>query len=127
MINSCIGENSLRIRDNAVSHFPNRVYKGLEDLAETIMKTVNCNSTRVNVAVKDNYDFASPEPVFVYTYIVKPNIVGNSYVKLLTTLQFPSSTGYHRFDYLLYRPIEQSFIEFITIRLVTRNGEDVLF
>ena len=120
-------ENSLRIRDNVVSHLPNHVYNGLEDLAETIMNPANCHSTRVNVSVKDNYDFASPEPVYVYTDIVERNLVGDSYVKLLTTLHFPSSTGYHRFDYPLYRPIEQSFIESITIRLVTKNGEDVLF
>jgi len=37
LLNSCIGENSLRIGENVVSHFPNRVYNGLEDLAETIM------------------------------------------------------------------------------------------
>jgi len=69
LINSCIGENSLRIRDNVLSHFPNRVYNGLEDLAETILNPANCHSTRVNVSVKDNYDFASPEPVYVYTLL----------------------------------------------------------
>jgi len=63
----------------------------------------------------------------VYTDIIKPNLVGDSYVKLLTTLHFPSSRGYHRFDFPLYRPVEQSFIESITIRLVTKNAEDVLF
>ena len=36
LINSCIGENSLRIRDNVVSHFPYPVYNGLEDLAENL-------------------------------------------------------------------------------------------
>ena len=41
-------------------------------------------------------------------------------------MHFPSGTGYHRFDYQLYRPIEQSFTESITIRLVTKNGDDVL-
>ena len=71
LINSCIGENSLRIRDNVVSHFPNRVYNGLEDLAEKIMNPPNCHSTRINMNVKDNYDFASPKPVYVYTDIVK--------------------------------------------------------
>ena len=63
----------------------------------------------------------------MYTNIIKPNLVGDSYVKLLTTLHFPSSTGYHRFDFPLYRPVEQSFIESITIRLVTKNAEDALF
>ena len=65
--------------------------------------------------------------LFVYTDIVKPNLVGESYVKLLRTLHFPSSQEYHRFDYHVYRPIEQSFIEPITIHLVTTKGEDVLF
>jgi len=43
-----------------VSHFPTRVYNGLEDLAETIMKPANCHSYRVNISVKGNSDFASP-------------------------------------------------------------------
>jgi len=63
----------------------------------------------------------------VYADIVNPNLVGDSYVKLLTTIHFPSSTGYHRFRHPQYRPIEQSFIESIAIRLVTNNGEDVMF
>ena len=54
----------------------------------------------------------------MYTNI-KPNLVCDSYVKLLTTLHFPSSTECHRFDFPLYRPVEQSFIESITNRLVT--------
>ena len=66
LINSCIGENSFRIRDNVVSHFPNRVYNGLEDLAETIMNPANCHSKKVTMTMKDNYNFASPEPVYVY-------------------------------------------------------------
>ena len=81
------------IRDNVVSKFPNRVYNGLEDLAETIMNPANCHSSPVNAPVKGNSDFASPEPVYVYTDIVKPNLFGDSYVKLLTTLHSPSSTG----------------------------------
>ena len=57
----------------------------------------------------------------MYTDLIKPNFVGDSYVKLLTYLHFPSSTRYHRFDYPFYRPIEQSFVESITIRLVTKT------
>jgi hypothetical protein len=63
----------------------------------------------------------------VYTDIIKPNLIGDSYVKLLTTLHFLSTTGYHRFDFPLYRTVEQSPIESITIRLVTKNADDVLF
>jgi len=62
----------------------------------------------------------------VYTDIIKPNLVGDSNFKLLTTLHFPSGTEYHRFDFPSYRPLEQSFIESITIGLVTKN-EDMLF
>jgi len=127
LINSCIGESSLRIRDNVVSHFHNRVYNGLEDLAETIVNPANCHSNKVTLPMKDNYNFVSPEPVCVYADIVKPNLAGDSYVKHLTTLHFASSTGYLRFSHPLYRPIQQSFIEPITIRLVTKNGEDVMF
>ena len=72
-----------------MSHFPNRVYNGFEDLAETIMNPANCHSNKVNMPMKDNSNFASPEPVYVYADIVKPNLVGDSYVKLLTTLQIP--------------------------------------
>lgn len=79
--------------------FPVRVYNGVEDLAE---------------------------PVYVYIDI-KPNVVVDSYVRRLTTLHVPSNTEYNRFNYSLYIPLEQSFIDSITIRLVTKNFEDVLF
>jgi hypothetical protein len=101
------------------------VYNGIEDLVETIMTPANCRSSRVTVAVKDNSDL--PEPVYIYTDIIKPNLVGGSYVRLLTTLHFPSTTGYHKFHYPLYKPVEQTFIESIAIRLVTKTGEDVAF
>ena len=102
------------------------MYNGLEDLAETIMNPANCHSSRITIPLKDNSDFATPELVYVYTDI-KPNLVGDSYVRLLTTLHFPSVTGYHTFNHTLYRPIEQSFIESIAIRVVTKTGEDVMF
>ena len=59
--------------------------------------------------------------------IIKPNLVGDSYVRLLTSLHLPSATFYHRFNYSLYNPVEQSFIESIAIRLVTESGENVVF
>ena len=48
-------------------------------------------------------------------------------MRLLTSLHFPSSKGYHKFDYPLYKPVEQSYIESISIRLVMKTGENVLF
>jgi len=109
-----------------VSHFPNRVYNVLEGLAETIMNPANYHSSRAILSVKDNSDFVHLI-LFVYTDIIIPNLVGDSYVRLLTTLHIQSTTGYHRFNYPLYKSIEQSFIDSITIRLVTKKGEDVLF
>jgi len=48
-------------------------------------------------------------------------------VRLLTSLHFPSNTGYHRFDYPFYKPVEQSFIMLISIRLFMKTGDNVLF
>ena len=86
------------------------------------MNPANCRTSRVTLFSKDNFNFAVPEPVYIYTDIIKPDLVGDSYVRLLTSLHFPSTTGYHRFNYPLYRPVEQSFIESIYIRLVTKAG-----
>ena len=115
LFNSCHGENSITLDDNVVSYFPARVYDGIEDLAKTIMNPGNCRTSKVTLFSKDNFYFALPEPVYIYTDIIKTNLVGDSYVRLLTTLNFPSNTGYHRFNYPLYRPVDQSFIESISI------------
>jgi hypothetical protein len=112
------GYNSVHITDKLVSHFPVRVYKGIEVLVENIMTPANHRSSRVILSTKDNTDFALPEPVYVYTDVMKPNLVGDSYVRLLTSLHVPSGTGYHRFHYPMYKPVEQSF-ESIAVRLVT--------
>ena len=48
-------------------------------------------------------------------------------MRLLTSLHFPSAKGYHRFDYPLYKPLKQSYIRLISIRLVMKTGENVLF
>jgi len=103
------------------------IYNGIDDLAETIMNPANYHSSTVNLSTKDNFHFTQPDPVYIYTDIIKPNLVGDSYVRLLTFLHFPSNTGYHRFDYPLYKPVEQFFRESISIRLVMKTGDNVLF
>jgi hypothetical protein len=75
----------------------------------------------------DNSNIAAPEPVFIYTDIIKPNFVGDSYVRLLTPLRFPSSTGHHRFYYPLYHSVEQTYIKSMRIGLVTKSDGDVAF
>jgi len=127
LFNSCRGENSIIVNENLVSYFPARTYNDINDLAEIIINPANCRSSTVNLSTKDKFNFSQPEPVYVYTDIIKPNLVGDSYVGLLTSLHFPSNTGYHRFDYPLYKPVEQSFIESNSIRLVMKTGENVPF
>jgi len=75
------------------------------------MNPVNFRSSTVKHYLKDNINFTHPEPVHVYTDIIKPNLVGASYVRLLTSLHFSSAKAYHRFDYQLYKPVEQFYIE----------------
>jgi len=65
------------------------------------MNPVNCRSSTVKYSIKDNINFAHPELVYVYTDIIKPNLVADDYVRLLTSLQFPSAKGCYRFDYPL--------------------------
>jgi len=91
------------------------------------MIPANYHSSRITVAVKDSIDFGIPEPVSVYADIIKPNLFGEFYVRIITTLRFPSNIGYHGFNYPLYILIEQIFMESITIRLATKYGEVVLF
>ena len=103
------------------------MYRSVEDLVEKIMTPTNCRFSRITLAAKDNFHFTLPEPVYVYTDVIRPNLVEDSYVQLLTSLHFPSATGYHRFNYPMYRPVEQSFIESIAIRSVTKTGKNVVF
>ena len=48
-------------------------------------------------------------------------------MRLLTSLHSTADTGFHKFHYPLYKPLEQSFIEAISIRLVMKTGENMLF
>ena len=111
LLNTCHKENSVQIDDKVVSHFPAPMYDSLDGLAKTVMKPTNCRSSAVSPQAKDNSGFTTQELVYVYPDVIKPNLVGDSFVGLLTTLQFPSKTEYHRFDYPLYSPVEQSFIK----------------
>jgi len=89
-----------------------REYNCFDDLADTIMNRANCHSSTANLSTKDNFNFAQPEPVYVYTDTIKPNLFGDSYLRLLTLLHFPLNTGFHRFNYPFYKPVKQSFIAY---------------
>ena len=81
LFSSCRGENSIVINEKLVSYFPAPVYNGIEDLAETIMKTANCSTSLVMLCTKDNLNFTRPEHVYFYTDIIKPNLVADTYVR----------------------------------------------
>ena len=115
------------VNHNLVSYFLARVYNGIDDLAETIMNPAKCISSTLFLSTKGNLNFVLSEPVYVYTVIIKPNLVWGTYMRPLTSLHFPSDTVYHRFDYLLYNPVEQSFIEWIWLCLVMKTSENMLF
>jgi len=93
------------VNENVVTYFPARVFNVIDDLAETIMNPANYRSSTVNLSTKDNINFTRFEPVYIYTDIMKPNLVGDSHVRLLTSLHIPSNTGYNRFNYPLYKPL----------------------
>ena len=92
-------------------------YYSNDDLAETIMNPANCCFSTVKLSIKDKINFPQPEHVYVCSDIIKPNLVEDSFMRLLTSLHSPSETGYQRFDNILYKPVEQSYIESISIRL----------
>jgi len=106
LFKSCRGENSIFVKENLVSYFPSRAYASIDDLAETIMNPANCRFSTVKHSIKDSSNFSHPEPVYVKTNIIKPILVGDSHVQLLTSQHFPSAKCYHRFDYSLHKPVE---------------------
>jgi len=73
---------------NLLSHFLARVYNCINYLTETIMNSAHCHSSTVNLFTKDNFNFTQPQPVYIYTDIVKPNLVGDYYVHT-NSLVFP--------------------------------------
>ncbi len=78
LLNTSYEENSVQIDDKVVSLFPDRMYDSLDDLAKTIMNPINCRSSAVSLPAEDNSGFTTQEPVYVYTDVIKPNLVGDS-------------------------------------------------
>jgi len=70
------------------------------------MNPASWRSSTVNLSKKDNFNFLQPELVYVYNDIIKANLVGESYMRLLTSLHFPSNMGYHGLKHPLYKPVE---------------------
>jgi len=93
LFNSIRGENSFIVKENLISYIPARVYNNIEHLTEGIIKHANCRSSTVTLSSKDKFNFSQPETIYVYTNIIKPNMVRDPYVRLLTSLHFPPNSG----------------------------------
>ena len=89
----CHKEISITIDENKLCYCPARVYDWIEDLAKTIMYPANCHTSNMILLAKGNFNFALPKPVYIYTDIIKPDLVGDCYMRLLTTLHLTSNTG----------------------------------
>jgi len=57
------------------------------------MNPAKCRSFTVNLSTTENVNFVQLEPVYLYTAITKPNLFEDLYVRLRTSLHFPSNTG----------------------------------
>jgi hypothetical protein len=63
------------------------------------------------------------EAIFVYCNIIKPQLVGNSYVRCLRIVQFPAHENHHIFDTVYYVPVELNSFQTVAIELVNKFGE----
>jgi len=81
------------VNENLIFYTPSRAYDSIDDLAETIMNPANCRFSTLKHSIKDNINFAHPALVYVYTDILKPNVLGDSFMRPLTSLHFPSVKG----------------------------------
>jgi hypothetical protein len=126
--------------------FPVRLYYGIDDLvseirsrlptvdhalqANTMMKNLYMSDVQgIHLAVNKRTvdDIAETQPVFIYTDIIKPVLVGDTFVRRLRVIQFPNSTGHHIFQPTYYMPVEKTRIESISIALHSKNGNPVRF
>jgi len=109
LFNSCRVENSIIVNANLVSYFPALV---------DIMIFLNYQKQLWTFVIAVLPQWTFPIKIILtllsrifYTDIIKQNLVGDFYVRLLISLHFPSDTGYHRFKYPLQKPVEPLYIE----------------
>jgi len=85
------------VKENVVYYVPACAYNTIHDLAETITNPANCRFSTLIHSIKDNFNIAHPETVCLHGYYHK-NLVGETYVRQINSLHFPSDMSYHRFD-----------------------------
>lgn len=126
--------------------FPVRLYYGIDDLIIEIRNRLPSldHAISAHMSIRKLYlpdiqavhlvqskrsmdEIEETQPVFVYTDIIKPVLVGDTFVRRLRVIQFPSVTGHHVFDPPYYMPVEKSRIETISIALHSKTGSPVRF
>jgi hypothetical protein len=63
------------------------------------------------------------EAVFAYCNLIQPQLVGNSYVRCLRVIQFPTPKNHHIFDTVYYVPVELYSFQTVAIELVSELGD----
>lgn len=123
--------------------FPVRIYRGIGDLVTTIKTRFSsldalkaANKAMYTEVIKDldairakkkstpSYYVVpnNTQPVFVYTDIVEPQLVGDSYVRCLRVVQFPAADGHHIFTDKYYVPVEKTSFNAVAVELLTSLG-----
>jgi hypothetical protein len=51
------------------------------------------------------------EPILLYCGLIKPQLVGDSYVQCLHIIQFPPIAGHQIFDNVFYIPVEKIYFK----------------
>lgn len=119
--------------------FPVRIYKGLVDLIQTIRNhmsdfqiMIGANAILLeliymdlqDIYIKRRGDFLSrdTEPVYVYTDIVTPQLVGDVNARVLRIVEYPVADCREVYQPIYYIPVEKPYIQDITIELRDRFG-----
>jgi hypothetical protein len=123
--------------------FPTKVYYGVGELVDyirnslpnlNIYKLVNnfmlgvvgtdIKTILVRPIGRTNLQFEyDTEAVFVYCNIIQPQLVGDSYVRCLRVIQFPSVKSHHIFDTIYYVPVELNSFQTLAIEMTNKFGE----
>lgn len=127
-------------------NFPVRVYYGFDDLISTIrsrlptLAVLAVANDQIRKLMLDDVQslqllptrrigafYGDTEPVYLYTDIIEPQLVGDSYVRSLRVIHFPNPQGQHYFVTPYYFPVEKNIIETISISLITKLGNFAKF
>jgi hypothetical protein len=65
------------------------------------------------------------QPIFVYSDLIEPQMVGDTFARCLRIVHYPPSDGYHTFDKVYYVPLEKTDFKTVNLEVLTNLGERV--